>query len=391
MHSFHFITVVLYTCCIVDIQCNVASVIFPVHRPLLYYSLRFRRGHCMSLSLLWEQCIAAYLREVFTAHSNSEGTVKSYASVLRGFFRHTGKAPELCTREDVVSFMAASNHGHRNHGLPPSPGTRLYRKTGIHQFYVFAARYTCYDGYGRPYKLFVGENPADGLHQRIEESRPRYLTQDEIRRFFAAIDTSTLIGKRDYALFLTLLSTARRKTEIASLMWGDLSYGTVTDERGNHPGWIYKFRGKGRETWDEAELPEVARLAIWDYLNVSCRMATIEPDDYIFKGIGPEHGGSPRDPYARTSAASNQPSAKRYAKLAGIDPARVTVHAFSHTSAKHRLDLGQDIFTINKLLRHNSIDMTLRHVKSKRGTGHPDSLRPMDDFRLYLAVIIRKA
>ena len=211
---------------------------------------------------------------------------------------------------------------------------------------------------------------------------PVYLTQDEIRRFFAAIDTSTLIGKRDYALFLTLLSTARRKTEIASLMWGDLSYGTVTDERGNHPGWIYRFKGKGRETWDEAELPEVARLAIWDYLNVSCRMATIEPDDYIFKGIGPEHGGSPRDPYARISDASIQRSVKRYATRAGIEPTRVTVHAFRHTSAKHRLDLGQDIFSINKLLRHKSIDMTFRYVQSMRVSGDPEAQRLMEHFGL---------
>src|SRR5260221_13974212 len=125
MHSFHCTIVIVYIYCIADLSGSVASIIFPVHRPLIYYSLKLRRGHCMSLSLLWEQCIAAYLREVFVAHSGSEGTVKSYASVLRGFFRHTGKAPVLCTREDVVSFMAASNHGHRNHGLPRSEERRV--------------------------------------------------------------------------------------------------------------------------------------------------------------------------------------------------------------------------------------------------------------------------
>src|SRR5258708_7336932 len=218
MHSFHFITVVLYTCCIVDIQCNVASVVFPVHRPLLYYSLRFRRGHCwMSLSLLWEQCIAAYLREVFVAHSNSEGTVKSYASVLRGFFRHTNKAPELCTREDVVSFMAASNHGHRNHGLPPSPGTRLYRKTVIHQLYVFAARYTCYDGYCRPYKLFVGENPAAGLRYAPDDPMPEYLTAGGITRFFSCIAPDTANRPRSYSHFLRFFLSTRCPADTVQL------------------------------------------------------------------------------------------------------------------------------------------------------------------------------
>ena len=336
----------------------------------------------MALSLLWQQCVTAYLREVFVAHSNSEATVKSYASVLRNFFRHTGKAPEQATREDVISFMAAPSHGHRNHGLPPSPGTRNFRKVVIHQLYIFAARYTCYDGYNRPYKLFVGENPAAGLHHTSEEPRPRFLSLEEIRRFFAAIDRDTLGGKLYYALFLTLLSTARRKTEIAALMWGNISYGTVTDEHGSRPGWTYRFRGKGREMWDEAELPESARVAIWEYLEASGRLSTIEPDDYIFRAVGPEYGGGPRDPYARISDASIQQAVKKYAKRAGIDPARVTVHAFRHSSAKHRLDLGQDFFAINRLLRHKSIDMTFRYCQSLRVSGDPEAQRLMEHFGL---------
>src|SRR5260370_24899909 len=104
MCHFHYTLVIVYIFTIADLSGSAASIIFPVHRPLIYYSLRLRRGHCwMSLSLLWEHCIAAYLREVFTAHSNSEATVKSYASVLRGFFRHTSKAPQPCTLDDSVS------------------------------------------------------------------------------------------------------------------------------------------------------------------------------------------------------------------------------------------------------------------------------------------------
>src|SRR5260221_11906776 len=99
MHSFHCTIVIVYIYCIADLSGSVASIIFPVHRPLIYYSLKLRRRHCMSLILLWEQCIAAYLREDFTAHSVTEGTVKSYASVLLGLFRDTAKPPELCTRE----------------------------------------------------------------------------------------------------------------------------------------------------------------------------------------------------------------------------------------------------------------------------------------------------
>src|SRR5258708_19572810 len=214
MHSFHCPIVIVYIFSIDDFSSSGGSIIVPVHCPLIYYSLRLCRGHCwMSLSLLWEQCIAAYLREVFTAHSGSEGTVKSYASVLRGFFRHTNKAPELCTREDVVLFMAASNHSHRNHGVPPSPGTRLYRNTVIHQLYVFAARYTCYDGYGRPYKLYQGENPAAGLRYAPDGPRPVNFTAAQMTRSFSPIPPHPPISPRGSFLFLVPFFTPRRHAE----------------------------------------------------------------------------------------------------------------------------------------------------------------------------------
>src|SRR5258708_10118145 len=98
---------------------------------------------------------------------------------------------------------------------PPSPGTRNMRKVIVHQFYVFAARYTCYDGYGRPYKLYQGDNPAAGIRGVQLEYRPYYLSEEELVRFFAAIDRETVIGLRDYAYFLTLFLTARRRAEIA--------------------------------------------------------------------------------------------------------------------------------------------------------------------------------
>src|SRR5258708_827390 len=364
MHSFHCTIVIVYIFTIADLSSSAASIIFPVHRPLIYYSLRWSRGHCgMSLSLLWEQCIAAYLREVFTAHSGSEGTVKSYASVLRGFFRHTNKAPELCTREDVVSFMAASNHGHRNHGLPPSPGTRLYRKTVIHQLYVFAARYTCYDGYGRPYKLYQGENPAAGLRYAPDDPRPEYLTAEEITRFFSAIPRDTAIGLRDYSYFLVLFLTARRRSEIANLLWGDITFGTITDEHGTRQGHLFKFKGKGRQAFDQAELPEPAYHSIMRWLEASGRGAAIEADDPVYVAVGPRYGGGPRDPYARLSGSSIQRAVKKYARLAGLEK-RVHVHIFRHSSAKHRLDNGESIFSLKETLRHKSLDQAYRYARS---------------------------
>src|SRR5260221_2097721 len=205
MCHFHFTLVIVYIYCILDLHSSVASVIFPVHRPLIYYSLHLRRrGLCMNLPLLWQECRDAFLQETFTAHSGSMKTLHAYASELRNFFACSNKSPERCTRQDVISYMARPNAFARRQGQPPAPGTRNHRLVVIRRFYEYASRYTVSDGYGKPQKLFSGENPAVGIRRVKIEHRPSYLTEDEIMRFFAAIDRQTVIGKRDYALFLTL-------------------------------------------------------------------------------------------------------------------------------------------------------------------------------------------
>lgn len=317
----------------------------------------------MSLSLLWEQCFMAYLKDVFVSHSNSESTVKGYASVLRCFVRHINKSPEQATREDVISFMASPNQSRRNHGLSPTPGTRNWRKVIIHQFYVFASRYTCYDGYGKPYKLYQGDNPAAGIRGMSLEYRPHYLTEEELVRFFAAIPRDTVQGLRDYAFFLTLFLTARRRKEIADLLWGDITWGVISDERGSRHGWLYAFAGKGRGGQrDSAELHPAAKAAIDAYLAAAGRMATIEADDPVFVAVA--HPGMPLDPYKRLSNGAIHHAVKKYAELAGLDPRKVHVHIFRHSSAKHRLDNGESIFSLKETLRHKSLDQTYAYARS---------------------------
>src|SRR6266699_3177781 len=328
MHSFHFTLVVVYIYCIADLSGNAASVIFPVHRPLIYYSLRLRRGCHVNLSLLWEQCIAAYLKEVFYAHSGSAHTIKNYSGILRRFFAHHSKPPELCTREDVIDFIAMPTP----RGSPPSHSTRNLRLNVIRGFYRHAARFVVYDGYGRPYRLFQGENPAEGLRRAKIEHKPNFLTEEEVKRFFSAIPQDTVRGLRDRCIFLFYLTTARRLSEVTRLTWGDIAFGTVNDERGSKPGWTYRFTGKGRgEQPDVAELPEVARLALWEYLEASGRMETIEPDDPLFIGCpNPKGGGMPIDPYKSISGGNILRLAIEYAQMAGIDRVKMNVHIWRH-------------------------------------------------------------
>ncbi len=69
-------------------------------------------------------------------------------------------------------------------------------------------------------------NPAEGIRgfkAGDDESPHRALKREEARALLEAIDRSTALGKRDYALIMLLLRTVIRLAEAAALTFGDLT------------------------------------------------------------------------------------------------------------------------------------------------------------------------
>lgn len=316
------------------------------------------------MSLLWEQCLAAFLQEKY-ARSQSEATVAAYRSMLNLFFIRLHKSPELATHEDVVSFMLMPTCGRTQHGTPPSASTKNQRLQAVHLFYAFAARYKVIDGYGKPYKLFTGDNPAEGLRHSKVLRHPKALTDQEVTRLFSVIPRDTVAGKRDLALFTMYLYSARRRSEVLGLKFGDISWESVTDENGvSRQAWIYRyaFKGSGGQM-TTAELPLLAKLAIDDYLAASGRMP-LAPDDYIFVGSVSPRGCPPLDPYKPLTGRAVTHRLKLYAELAGLDPRRFHVHAWRHTSSVLHYQAEHDVLKLMRLLGHMSLNTTQIYLQS---------------------------
>ena len=172
-------------------------------------------------------------------------------------------------------------------------------------------------------------------------------------------------GNRDQAIILTLLDTGLRATELCSLIVEDvdLKTGKVNIRHGIGGG---AKGGKGRVTY----LGKVARKAVWRYL------ATREDGDDSKAPLFISAGGRP---FNRNSLRI---LIRRLGERAGL--AHVHPHKFRHTFAITYLRSGGDVFTLQSLLGHGSLDM-VRHYAQIAEVDVENAHRkasPVDNWRL---------
>lgn len=309
----------------------------------------------------WGRCYASFLRHAEEL-SGSINTRDLYERTLRAFFRAPAKLPDRYSREDVEAFIR-----HTYRGKLPTAATINSRLAILSSFYKYAAGAA--DERGAP--LLSKLPPTSGLSRLRPERVHHTISYEDFARLFAAIP-DTVQGLRDRALFLTYFWTARRRCEVLALTVGDLEYGVIIDENGGRrSGWLYHFRGKGRSRQDDvAELPNAAKMAIDSYLVASGRVIT--PDSPLFV---PMHRAERPLSHGAVWAAL-----KRYARLAGLDPASITIHSFRHTAARERYEAGSDIREIQQLLRHRSLATTDIYLRELTGTADPGAKRLEEKF-----------
>jgi integrase len=195
-------------------------------------------------------------------------------------------------------------------------------------------------------------------------------------------------GLRDRAIFLLYFWTARRREEIARLRWGDLEQGVIVEEGGKRrQGWRYRFHGKGKGGQEDiAELPTPAKIAIDRYLTAARRIKTIQPHDPLFIAIGPAQGGGkpgvtlPPDNHTPLTSSAIAKALKKYARIAGVDAERLSIHSWRHTATQQRYAAGEDVRSLQRLLRHSNIATTDIYLRELMGTADPGASLLEDRF-----------
>src|SRR5258708_38271850 len=311
----------------------------------------------------WQRCLDAYLQSIFDV-SGSEQSRETYRSNLTRFFTHCGKSPDDVSRSDVLAFIQSPSTARCNPGGEASASTKNQRLCVLTSFYRFASSYEID---GAP--LYQKAMPTQGMRYLKPDAPYRSMSSDELKRFFAAIATDSIKGKRDYALFALYFWTARRRNEIAAIRWRDIEAAVIIERDGTRrTGHIYRYRPKGKHRQIKTkELPPRAWQFIERYLQASGRLATMQPDGYIFVSTNPYHATRMEplhDDYINSLF-------KHYATEAHLDADRLSVHSLRHAAAHERHQIGQDILSIKELLDHERLDTTFRYLQPIGGIAAP--------------------
>ncbi|MCB0165597.1 MAG: tyrosine-type recombinase/integrase [Anaerolineae bacterium] len=208
-------------------------------------------------------------------------------------------------------------------------------------------------------------NPFEAVELYKVDSTPTYLTVTEIASFFAAINTDNPTGLRDFALYMTLWSTACRIGEIIGMRWGDIQP-TSTHYQ-------FSFRGKSGKV-EQVEIRREVYQVIIHYLTGVGRLNSMSADSPVFTAVHRDRAlrldsvreahpdGVPGDaPIGYNTVVK---SLKKYAARAGIDPAKAHAYAFRHGRGRQMVasmtkKSGEvDILKINEVLRHSSLNIT---------------------------------
>ena len=259
----------------------------------------------------------------------------NYVQVEKGLARHTlesyrrdlakldqwatsnKKSIVELTRSDLRKWIASLSRD----GLAPSSVARAV--SAARGFYKFLML----DGH-------IKSHPAEDLDtpQRFNYL-PKFLTEDEIGKLFAAPDISSAEGIRDRTILEVMYASGLRVSELVNLKEADVDL----------LAGLLVCHGKGSK---ERRVPLGKSAIHWlqQYFSVKASYGkSTAPQIFLHRG----------KPITRQLAWS---IIKQHAETAGIE--RVSPHTLRHSFATHLLQHGADSRSVQALLGHSDISTT---------------------------------
>ncbi len=211
---------------------------------------------------------------------------------------------------------------------------------------------------------FIDINPFDRI--KVPKAPKKLIvpfSEDQISVLLATIDTKSSIGIRDQTIIQTLFDTGIRVTELTGLELEDM----------NLVQRCLKVHGKGSK---ERIVPigVTVQKALAKYIN-KYRPQPMYP---LSNNLFLTRDGMPLAPNRIQSIIET------YANKAGIQGVRASPHTFRHTFAICYLRNGGDVFTLQRILGHETLDMVRNYVTLAQTDLQEAHLRcsPMDNLKM---------
>ena len=213
---------------------------------------------------------------------------------------------------------------------------------------------------------FIEVNPFDRV--KVPKAPKKVIvpfSEEQLRALLRAIDIKSPIGIRDSTIIQTLLDTGMRVTELTRLEM----------ENVNLVQRCLKVHGKG----DKERIVPIGvtvQKALARYINKYRPQPMYPLSDNLFLS----RDSMPLTPNRIESII------ERYASKAGIQGVRASPHTFRHTFAVSYLRNGGDIFTLQRILGHETLDMVRNYVNLAQYDLQEAHLRcsPVDNLKMKL-------
>ena len=287
-----------------------------------------------------ESLIGLFLEALATEKGYSDHTLRAYSNDLEAFFSFVAE-----------SHTSAQGHQKRKWAVSPkqidgiiirgylgflhrqNKKTTIARKlSALRSFFKFLVK-----------RGVISENPAELiLTPKQDKTIPTYLSVDEMFRLLDSIQTDTLLGLRNRAIFETLYSSGIRVSELAGLNFSDVDFSSD----------IIRVLGKGNK---QRIIPigQKALMTISAYREQLDRQVDCEvrKDGALFLN---------RYNKRLTSRSIARILRKLVDAVGLLTP--VSPHALRHSFATHMLDSGADLRVVQELLGHKSLSSTQKYT-----------------------------
>lgn len=273
-----------------------------------------------------EVLLAVFERHLLAERGLAAGTVRGYVSHARRFVDGLSSIGELAQ----VTAAAVTEAVLRESTVVSVAATQNF-VAGLRSFLRF-----CFVEGHIEVDLSQAALPVTG---RRRSSLPRGITTTEARALLDSCDRRSALGRRDYAVIVTLLQLGLRRSELAGLTLDDIDW---------RAGELVVRGKRGRE--DRLPLPAEVGEAIAAYLRRG--RPTSDRREVFLRA---------RAPFGPIAAGTVASTVRRACRRAGIP--EVGSHRLRHTVACEMVAAHVPLVQIGQVLRHHSLQSTAIYAR----------------------------